>query len=502
MFCGFCGHALKGTEKFCPGCGGTVKQVAPTWQDNQQSFVDETNLGNVNQPDMLDLQDTFDQGGFDQGFGMDDFEQNPYGQNNFGQDAYSQSDFGQDTYTSQNTYQGHRVDDRPTGKADNSTWKDYFTADNIERFAPAAALFPLAMFLVTGVLGSILGFVLGGIPVLGVVITVLFVLLKIVFCLGAIAATGALIYLILNYKNPSNVWAWVAPVATICASIACIGLAFSCAPVAWIFGIISVLCGFEMLARITIADGAMDTPINPGHAFSTYKRYYDDYKEKHPTTKQLEKAGYIDPERSSFDGTGLELFGLTILASIVCTITCGIAAPWMICKIYKWKVDHTVINGRRLTFSGNGGSLLGHWILWEILTVITCGLYSFFLYVALRKWELERTFIAGEPVMPGAKSSYFDGNSFEYMGYGILGGILATITCGLGTPWVVCMIQKWDTKHQVVNNNRLAFSGSGLGFLGEFIIIAILTAITCGLYTPWGVVRMNKYIVRNTDFVA
>ena len=63
------------------------------------------------------------------------------------------------------------------------------------------------------------------------------------------------------------------------------------------------------------------------------------------------------------------------------------------------------------------------------------------------------------------------------------------------------MIQKWDTKHQVINRRRLEFSGSGLGFLGEYLIILIFTVITCGIYAPWGTVRMNKYIISHTDFV-
>lgn len=206
------------------------------------------------------------------------------------------------------------------------------------------------------------------------------------------------------------------------------------------------------------------------------------------------------PTSSYFDGSGIELFGYTLLAGLVSAVTCGIAAPWMICKIYQWRISHTVINGRRLTFDGTGASLLGHWILWEILTVITCGIYAFFAHVALRKWELGHTYIDGEPVMPNTGASSFDGNSFQYFGYSLLGGLLVLLTCGIASPWVMCMLQGWDTKHQIINNRRLTFSGSGLGFLGEWIIIALLTLITCGLYSSWGIVRMNKYIIRHTDF--
>lgn len=161
--------------------------------------------------------------------------------------------------------------------------------------------------------------------------------------------------------------------------------------------------------------------------------------------------GIADPENLKFDGSGLELLGYTFLLILVSGITCGIAAPWMICKIYKWRVSHTVINGKRLTFTGTGASLLGHWILWEILTVITLGIYAFFAHVALRKWELSNTFIEGKPIVANGKESYFDEGSLAYFGYGFIGGLLLLITCDI--------------------------------------------------YEPWGNFRMNKYIVRHTDFV-
>ena len=115
---------------------------------------------------------------------------------------------------------------------------------------------------------------------------------------------------------------------------------------------------------------------------------------------------------------------------------------------------------------------------------------------------MSHTFIENEPVLAGENESCFDGGSLEYLGYGLLSGVLLMITCGLSYPWVMAMLQRWDTKHQVINRRRLVFSGSGLGFLGEYLIIFILTVITCGLYAPWGTVRMNKYIIRNTDFVS
>ncbi len=381
-------------------------------------------------------------------------------------------------------------------------WREFLTLENIEKFAPAAALVPLAMAIVCGVLGGILFATIGQIAIGRVICKLFMFVLKTLFIAVTAGATGGLVYIIVHKKDKSLVNTWVTPFGTLMATISCLGIAFGWSAVSRIFGIIAVLLGLEFLARIVIAGKPIESPVDPKAAFETYKKYYDAYKAKYPTTKDLERAGIADPENSKFDGSGIELFGYYVLTTIVCLITCGIAAPWMICKTYKWRISHTVINGKRLTFTGNGASLLGHWILWEILTVITCGIYGFFVHIALRKWEMSHTFIENEPILAGENESYFDGGSLQYLGYGLLSGILLMITCGISYPWVMVMLQKWDTKHQVINRRRLVFSGSGLGFLGEYLIIFILTVITCGLYAPWGTVRMNKYIIRNTDFVS
>lgn len=381
-------------------------------------------------------------------------------------------------------------------------WREFLTLENIEKFAPAAALVPLAMAIVCGVLGGILFATIGQIAIGRVICKLFMFVLKTLFIAVTAGATGGLVYIIVHKKDKSLVNTWVTPFGTLMATISCLGIAFGWSAVSRIFGIIAVLLGLEFLARIVIAGKPIESPVDPKAAFETYKKYYDAYKAKYPTTKDLERAGIADPENSKFDGSGIELFGYYVLTTIVCLITCGIAAPWMICKTYKWRISHTVINGKRLTFTGSGASLLGHWILWEILTVITCGIYGFFVHIALRKWEMSHTFIENEPILAGENESYFDGGSLQYLGYGLLSGILLMITCGISYPWVMVMLQKWDTKHQVINRRRLVFSGSGLGFLGEYLIIFILTVITCGLYAPWGTVRMNKYIIRNTDFVS
>jgi len=97
---------------------------------------------------------------------------------------------------------------------------------------------------------------------------------------------------------------------------------------------------------------------------------------------------------SRFDGGLLSFIGWNILGFIVTVITFGICFPWALCMIYGWRINHTIINGRRLKFTGKAISLFGHWILWILLCIITLGIYSFWLFIALEKWKVKNTTFA------------------------------------------------------------------------------------------------------------
>ncbi len=473
MFCRKCGYELLDDANFCPKCGEKVERVEePVKEEPVKADSEETK--------------TEDKGVV--------YELKP---------IEHVADYTED------------VD----GK-EKINWRDLITLDNIERFAPIAALIPLAMAVLVSFVGKLLFLVFGSFLVGRAFCLFLMFILKAAFIVATGAAASGLIYVVITRKDTELVRSWITPIGTIAAFLSCVGMAFNWGGAAWLFGVISVAMGLEFFIRIVIAGYPIDSPMDPEAAINAYKRMYENYKEKYSEKKETveaeraaasdevntvdtqctEVAVKEDVPESVFDGTGLDLFGLSILTVILCIITLGLATPWMICKIYSWKTSHTVINGKRLTFTGMGGSLLGHWILWELLIIVTAGIYGFFVHVAIRKWALKHTFIEGEPIVPESDESYFDGGSFAYFGYGLLSGLLLLITCCLAFPWVMSILQKWDTKHQVINGRRLVFDGSGLGFLGEFIVIFFLSIITLGIYSSWGMVRMNKYIVRHTSF--
>jgi len=94
---------------------------------------------------------------------------------------------------------------------------------------------------------------------------------------------------------------------------------------------------------------------------------------------------------STWDGGVLDTVVNSIVASLMITFTCGIATPWAICYMWKFIIDHVIIDGKRLSFDGNGGQLFGNWIKWFLLTIITCGIYGFWVTPRLYAWIASHT---------------------------------------------------------------------------------------------------------------
>lgn len=103
------------------------------------------------------------------------------------------------------------------------------------------------------------------------------------------------------------------------------------------------------------------------------------------------QPGISGSESSYFDGGLLQYVGLRILGYFITICTFGICYPWSITMIYRWKIEHTVINGRRLKFHGTAIGLFGNWIKWLLLCLITVGIYSFWLFISLEKWKVRNT---------------------------------------------------------------------------------------------------------------
>ena len=97
--------------------------------------------------------------------------------------------------------------------------------------------------------------------------------------------------------------------------------------------------------------------------------------------------------KSEFTGGLGSLIGLRIVNTLILIFTIGLGTPWVICRSYRWKVEHQIYDGYKIVFDGKAGSLFGQWLKWVFLTIITIGIYSFWIPIKKLKWITEHSHI-------------------------------------------------------------------------------------------------------------
>ncbi|GGP13745.1 hypothetical protein [Oceanobacillus neutriphilus] len=108
----------------------------------------------------------------------------------------------------------------------------------------------------------------------------------------------------------------------------------------------------------------------------------------------MEQAEMLETRKgkiSFFDGGLAQYIGWRILGWLVTVCTLGFCYPWSITMVYGWKINHTVVDGKRMHFTGTALGLFGHWIKWWLLTVITLGIYGFWVFIKLENWKVSNT---------------------------------------------------------------------------------------------------------------
>lgn len=102
--------------------------------------------------------------------------------------------------------------------------------------------------------------------------------------------------------------------------------------------------------------------------------------------------------------------------------------------------------------------------------------------------------------MEHLNKSHFDGGLLELIGWMILGGIITTITLGVGYPWALCKVYAWEINHTVIEGKRLRFNGKPMGLFSRWIKWILLCIITLGIYGFWLGIDLQKWKTENTSF--
>ena len=401
--------------------------------------------------------------------------------------------------------------------------KRYWTPENMERIA---AIAPIAAFA-SVVVGFLISFLMGFfftvfarmLSLYGVAyglsggLGLIYFVSKILFFLLAVAGVVASVQLY-NKKEKQTTGMALCLGANVAALI--LTLLRLTGKGNFFFTILSIALAFfalDALSRVFLRGTGIESEIQPSEDFEAFKSFANNPKDKteqfaaefrEVRQKQAEPTNEIlDPTKSYFDGSGLELFVIRLVGALICLITLGLASPWVICYGCAWERKHSVYNGRRLVFNGTGIQLFGKWIVWALLTIVTCGLYSFVMGLKMEQWVMSHTAFADEVSDPNRSEVFpdsgFDGNMFEWIGYNLVMALASTLTCGIALPWVICSFNKWYAPNARISGRRLRFDGSGGELFGQFIIVLLLSIVTCGLYAPWGYVRMRRWYVSHVS---
>ena len=94
--------------------------------------------------------------------------------------------------------------------------------------------------------------------------------------------------------------------------------------------------------------------------------------------------------------------------------------------------------------------------------------------------------------------SKFTGGLFGMIGIGILQTIIIVCTLGFGTPWAICLKERWYVKHTIIDGHKLTFDGTGAQLFGNFIKWMLLTIITLGIYSFWLSIKMKQWVAKHT----
>lgn len=94
--------------------------------------------------------------------------------------------------------------------------------------------------------------------------------------------------------------------------------------------------------------------------------------------------------------------------------------------------------------------------------------------------------------------SKFTGGLLGMIGIGILQFIIIIFTLGLGTPWAICLKEKWYVKHTIIDGKKLTFDGNGAQLFGNYIKWFLLTIITLGIYSFWVSIKMKQWVTKHT----
>ena len=97
--------------------------------------------------------------------------------------------------------------------------------------------------------------------------------------------------------------------------------------------------------------------------------------------------------------------------------------------------------------------------------------------------------------------SKFSGGVGAFFLFCIWAPILAAISFGLATPFIVCTVIRWICNNSIIGGKSYKFTGTAGGLFGRWILWYLLSIITIGIYSFWMTRNQIRWVIENIDTV-
>ncbi|MFQ5717321.1 MAG: YjgN family protein [Nitrospinales bacterium] len=232
---------------------------------------------------------------------------------------------------------------------------------------------------------------------------------------------------------------------------------------------------------------------------------------------RLLPAAPVVSHKFDFQGGGGELFGISLVNSLLTLCTLGVYRFWAKTRVRQYLYGQTVFAGKRFSYEGTGGELFKGFLKFLAILLIL-GLAGelvsafagpavgeiFNAFVPFAILSLIPLFMLGawryrlsRAVWRGVRFG-FRGVGIEILWLYLRGWFLTIGTLGLYLPVFNMEKRRFGRANSSFGNLPFEFSGKAKDIYGRFLLALVLVPSTLGLYWVWYKAYLQQYVWSHT----
>jgi hypothetical protein len=157
-------------------------------------------------------------------------------------------------------------------------------------------------------------------------------------------------------------------------------------------------------------------------------------------------------------------------------------------KFIGFRTEGFVLDGQRCKYNGTFGQFVGVGLLNGLLCIVTVGIYTPWAICRIVEFIYENSTVNGQPAR-----MTFSGSPTQLFGKYILGIILTYCTLGIYGAWFANDLFAFFWENTKLDGRPFNFRRDPAGFLGTYILTVIISMCTLGIYYPWGICNIMKW---------